>query len=111
MQSCGPLSAASAAYCEIEVGFDVLCDYGIFRDLQRHRLATQINQPISASHGYLTPPEIASGGFEEEYRRLMSQAVLWSLRIEPPAGGLPVEAPEAVARAYLDFLDGVLQRS
>ena len=30
----------------------------------------------------------------------------------PRVGHYPqVEAPEAVARAYLDFLDGVLQRS
>jgi thymidylate synthase ThyX len=77
--------------------FDTLMDYGAFRDLQRHRLATQINQAISASHGYLTPPEIASGGFEEEYRRLMDQARGVH---DAMAEDLPGEAPYAVPLAY-----------
>jgi hypothetical protein len=27
MKSCGPVSASSAAYCEIDDGFDVDCDW------------------------------------------------------------------------------------
>lgn len=43
-----------------EVGgliFDTLMDYGAFRDLQRHRMCTQINQPLTAEHGFEQPPE------------------------------------------------------
>ncbi|MFA6042072.1 MAG: FAD-dependent thymidylate synthase [Patescibacteria group bacterium] len=42
-----------------EVGnlvFDTLMDYGAFRDLQRHRMCTQINQPLTAEHGFEKPP-------------------------------------------------------
>lgn len=42
-----------------EVGgliFDTLMDYGAFRDLQRHRMCTQINQPLTNLHGYEEPP-------------------------------------------------------
>ncbi|MBN1476237.1 FAD-dependent thymidylate synthase [Candidatus Sumerlaeota bacterium] len=77
--------------------FDTLMDYGAFRDLQRHRLATQINQPISAAHGYLTPPEIVSGGFENEYRRLMDEAREVH---DAMAEDLPSEAPYTVPLAY-----------
>jgi hypothetical protein len=38
--------------------FDVLCDYGIFRDLQRHRMLTIEWQPLSPSHGYITPEAV-----------------------------------------------------
>src|SRR6059036_4188066 len=36
--------------------FDVLCDYGAFRDLQRHRLLTIEWPPLSPGHGYDVPP-------------------------------------------------------
>ena len=38
--------------------FDVLCDYGIFRDLQRHRMMTLEWQQLSPAHGYVTPDSI-----------------------------------------------------
>jgi thymidylate synthase ThyX len=38
--------------------FDVLCDYGIFRDLQRHRMMTLEWQQLSPDHGYVTPDSI-----------------------------------------------------
>jgi thymidylate synthase ThyX len=39
--------------------FDILCDYGIFRDLQRHRMLTLEWQRLSPNHGYVTPESIA----------------------------------------------------
>ena len=38
--------------------FDILCDYGIFRDLQRHRMLTLEWQRLSPNHGYVTPESI-----------------------------------------------------
>lgn len=49
-----------------EVGgliFDTLMDYGAFRDLQRHRMCTQLNQPLTSLHGFEEPPE--SMGMEQ----------------------------------------------
>ena len=42
--------------------FDVLSDFGSFRDLQRHRMMTIDWQRLSARHGYATPPEIEEAG-------------------------------------------------
>ena len=39
--------------------FDILSDFGSFRDLQRHRMLTLEWQPLGVSHGYSTPPDIA----------------------------------------------------
>ena len=38
--------------------FDILCDYGIFRDLQRHRLMTLDWQRLGTRHGYVTPDPV-----------------------------------------------------
>jgi thymidylate synthase ThyX len=38
--------------------FDILCDYGAFRDLQRHRMLTLEWQPLSARLGFDTPAEL-----------------------------------------------------
>ncbi|OGL74285.1 hypothetical protein A3D72_04725 [Candidatus Uhrbacteria bacterium RIFCSPHIGHO2_02_FULL_57_19] len=54
--------------------FDILMDYGAFRDVQRHRMATQTNQEITALHGYDVPPEIIEAGKEEVFRGAMERA-------------------------------------
>lgn len=42
--------------------FDILCDYGVFRDLQRHRMLTIEWQRLSPTHGYVTPESIPDVG-------------------------------------------------
>lgn len=44
--------------------FDVLSDFGSFRDLQRHRMMTIDWQRLTPRHGYSTPPEIEDIGGE-----------------------------------------------
>jgi len=39
--------------------FDVLSDYGVFRDLQRHRMLTLEWQRLAPTHGFVTPESIA----------------------------------------------------
>ncbi len=39
--------------------FDILSDFGSFRDLQRHRMLTIEWQPLGVSHSYCVPPAIA----------------------------------------------------
>lgn len=46
--------------------FDILMDFGAFRDIQRHRLCTQTSQPITVIHGFNTPEEIIEAGMEKQ---------------------------------------------
>jgi dTMP kinase len=55
--------------------FDILMDYGAFRDVQRHRMCTQSNQPITVVHGYDLPPEIREAGFEEKFKAVVEKSV------------------------------------
>jgi hypothetical protein len=67
--------------------FDILMDIGGFRDLHRHRRATQIIQPFTALHGYETP---ASGDLGPEVN-ILAEAGARSrpVRALPAAAGHP----------------------
>ena len=54
--------------------FDILMDYGGFRDVQRHRIATQTNQEFTIEHGYDIPDEIIEAGFKQQFEECMNKA-------------------------------------
>ena len=54
--------------------FDVLSDYGAFRDLQRHRMLTIEWQPLSTAHGYVTPDAVADAGADGLYTDTMARS-------------------------------------
>ncbi len=78
--------------------FDILCDYGIFRDLQRHRLMTLDWQRLGTQHGYMTPDPIRTVGAVELWDEAMDRAAHLADRIETEAG--PDAAQYAVPFAY-----------
>src|SRR5262249_18627873 len=54
--------------------FDVLADYGAFRDLQRHRLLTLEWQPLSARHGWAEPAALEEAGALADWRVVMERS-------------------------------------
>ncbi len=54
--------------------FDVKCDIGAFRDLQRHRLMTLEWQRYSTRLGYDLPDEVVSHGLGHEWTSLMDDS-------------------------------------
>ena len=77
--------------------FDILGDYGMYRDLQRHRMLTQERQPLTTRHGYDTPVEIEDAGLAEEYHRAMSSS---AEAFETIAKDFPHEAQYVVPMSY-----------
>ena len=53
--------------------FDILCDYGIFRDLQRHRMLTIEWQRLSPQQGYVTPEAIEDVGATQLWDNAMNR--------------------------------------
>lgn len=48
--------------------WDLVCDYGIFRDLQRHRMVDDLNwQQLTPRYGYDIPELVESAGLAEQY--------------------------------------------
>jgi len=78
--------------------FDVLTDYGAFRDLQRHRLLTIEWQALTTRHGYTEPDAIREAGAGDEWQRVMdASAELYEAMADR---GLKTAAQYAVAMAY-----------
>ncbi len=64
--------------------FDVLSNYGVFRDLQRHRMLTLEWQRLSPTHGYVVPESITD----------IDADLIWA------------EAMDRTAELYAGLLDG-----
>lgn len=77
--------------------FDILADYGAFRDLQRHRMLTVEWQTLNPHHGYTRPPLIDDAGLAEPFDQAMhrSAELYDAIRAD-----FPTQAPYAVALAY-----------
>jgi thymidylate synthase ThyX len=78
--------------------FDVLTDYGAFRDLQRHRLLTIEWQRFTPAHGYNEPEAIAEAGVLEDWRRVVEESA--DLYESIAGAGRKSEAAYAVAMAF-----------
>jgi thymidylate synthase ThyX len=78
--------------------FEIVSDYGAFRDLQRHRLLTCQWQQLSPHLGADVPHELVAAGLGGEYERALetSRAEYERLRRE----GLAEEAPYALCLAF-----------
>jgi thymidylate synthase ThyX len=86
------------AFERTQYRFDILADYGAFRDLQRHRLLTLDWQPLSPEHGYVEPAAIEETGALDEWRTVMRRSA--ELHSKLTAAGLTDAAPYAVVMAY-----------
>ena len=81
----------------VDYRFDVLGDYGAFRDLQRHRMCTIEWQTLSARHGYVMPESIDMVRKRSQFEDVMERS---SALYESLVSEFPAQAPYAVALGY-----------
>ncbi len=77
--------------------FEILADFGIYRDLHRHRLLTQERQLLTCNYGYFVPSEIQDTDMEKDYIEAMESA---KQAYKTIAAELPEEAQYVVPMAY-----------
>jgi thymidylate synthase ThyX len=77
--------------------FEMLADFGIYRDLQRHRMLTQERQLLTCNFGYYIPEELKDTPMEAEYAAAMEQA---KKAYDVIVKELPEEAQYVVPMAY-----------
>jgi thymidylate synthase ThyX len=78
--------------------FDILSDYGAFRDMQRHRMLTVEWQPLSPRHGYTRPQLIDEAGMAGAFDEAMDRSA--ELHDALTDGGFVPQAAYAVSLAY-----------
>ena len=80
--------------------FEVVGDYGAFRDLQRHRMLSMEWQRLTTQHGSSPAAEVVqeTPGCHEAWQRVMEETAAMHERIRQDAG--PTVAQYAVPMAY-----------
>lgn len=85
------------AFEMVEYLFEMFTNFGMFRDLHRHRILTMERQLLSTKHGYDIPKEITDSGMEKDFKDCMYLSCNTYQNI---AKTMPVEAQYAVNFAY-----------
>jgi thymidylate synthase ThyX len=85
------------AFERVDYRFDVLSDYGAFRDLQRHRLLTIEWQKLTPNHGYTRPELVVEAGVGDLFDETMERSARLFDDLKRP---FPEQASYAVAMAY-----------
>lgn len=85
------------AFERTDYRFDVLSDYGAFRDLQRHRLLTIEWQSLTPNHGYVRPELVDEAGLSGHFDDAMARS---AALYDAVKGEFPQQASYAVAMAY-----------
>ena len=78
--------------------FDVLADYGAFRDLQRHRMLTIEWQALTPHHGYTRPEAVDAAGAGRRFDEAMERSAEPLRR--PWSSGSRTRPSYAVSLAY-----------
>jgi thymidylate synthase ThyX len=78
--------------------FEVVADYGAFRDLQRHRLCTITWQPLGPRLGYDVPDDVEAAGLGDRFRAAMADSA--GLHDQLAGAGFQAQAPYAVTLAH-----------
>lgn len=80
-----------------EFTFEIIGDFGAYRDMHRHRILTQERQLLTCDYGFYTPAEIIGTEIEADYRN----AILKAKEVyDTIAQELPEEAQYVVPMAY-----------
>ncbi|MFH0797916.1 MAG: FAD-dependent thymidylate synthase [Candidatus Woesearchaeota archaeon] len=82
---------------EGELVWDILIDYGAYRDVQRHRIGTQLKQLLTTQLGFETPKLIKDAGLEDKYGQVMRNA---DIAYKDFARSYPYEAQYIVPLAF-----------
>jgi thymidylate synthase ThyX len=85
------------AFEMVDYTFELFTNFGIFRDLHRHRILTIERQLLSTRHGYDLPHELVDLGLDKDFRDCM---YLSKEVYEEMAKTMPEEAQYVVNFAY-----------
>lgn len=77
--------------------FEIVTDFGAYRDLHRHRILTQERQLLTCDYGFWIPPEVVGTPLEESYNNAMMQA---KATYDTIAREFPEEAQYVVPMAF-----------
>lgn len=85
------------AFEEVYYEFEIVSDFGAYKDLERHRVMTQEKQTFSCDLGYDVPSDVSDAGFEKSYRQAMDKV---KIAFDKVREHLPTESQYLVTHGY-----------
>ena len=73
LEHLGPHDVPVRELESVDYTFDLLMDYGAYREFKRHRMQSYFPQPPSVEQGYLVPPLVTDAGLESDFQQAMGQ--------------------------------------
>ncbi len=58
----------------VSLTFEITMDYGAYRDVQRHRMATFVTETLTPNYGYEIPSQLVEFGYEQRFQEQMDKA-------------------------------------
>ena len=74
LEGLGPHDAPVRELESVDYTFDLVMDYGAYREFKRHRMQTYIPQPPTMEHGYVMPPLVKDAGLQAEFESAIGKA-------------------------------------
>lgn len=72
--------------------FDIMCDYGIFRDMQRHRMVDDLEwQQLSPRFGFEIPKLVDEAGFSDDFERCFDLSLMLYSKLQEAGYGLEAQ--------------------
>ncbi len=67
LERLGPHDIPARELETVDYTFDLVMDYGAYREFKRHRMQTYVPQPPTVELGYLVPPLVKDAGLQDEF--------------------------------------------
>ncbi|MDO8750777.1 MAG: FAD-dependent thymidylate synthase [Dehalococcoidia bacterium] len=74
LEGLGPHDAPVRELETVDYTFDLVMDYGAYREFKRHRMQTYIPQPPTVELGYVAPPLVKDAGLQAEFESAIGKA-------------------------------------
>jgi thymidylate synthase ThyX len=74
LEDLGPHGAPLREFELVDYTFDLVMDYGAYREFKRHRMQSYISQPLTVAHGVLIPELVREAGLEDRFNGVVTQA-------------------------------------
>ena len=74
LEGLGPHDVPVRELETVDYTFDLVMDYGAYREFKRHRMQTYIPQPPTVELGYLAPPLVRDAGLQAEFEAAIGKA-------------------------------------
>ena len=97
LEKIGPHDPLPREFEIVDYVFELVMDYGAYREYKRHRMQSYFPQPLTVVHGAVTPALIEQAGLADRFNEAVEASESAFRRLQP---SMPEVAPYVVTHAH-----------